>query len=120
MPLSLAIPPLYIYPNSMQRLTERLKLWRDNMRNLAMCCMILFLLALNCEAIAPVQLTGTNGHAILSQLEGSAKTANVSTNASLWNWGTIPIGYAMNKSGMINPLDGTVLSNSYNVWTPSI
>jgi hypothetical protein len=90
------------------------------MRNIVICGLILFALALNCEATAPIQLTGSNGQAILSQLEGSAHTANAATNTSLWNWGTIPIGYGLNKSGILNPLDGTVLSNSYNVWTPSI
>jgi hypothetical protein len=90
------------------------------MRNLIICGLILLALALNCEAIAPVQLTGSNGQAILSQLEGSAKTANLSTNTSLWNWGDIPIGYGLNKSGMLNAFDGTVLSNDYGTWTPSI
>ena len=80
----------------------------------------LLALVLNCEATAPVQLTGSNGQAILSQLEGSAKTANLSTNTSLWNWGNIPIGYELNKSGILNPFDGTVLSNDYGAWTPSI
>ena len=90
------------------------------MRILVICSLILLALVLNCEATAPVQLTGSNGQAILSQLEGSAKTANLSTNTSLWNWGGIPTGFGLNKSGMLNPLDGTILSNDYNEWTPSI
>lgn len=90
------------------------------MRNLVLCGVILLALALNCEATAPVQLTGSGGQAILSQLQGSAHTANVSTNTSLWNWGSIPIGYALNKTGILNPLDGSILSNSYGNWAPSI
>ena len=92
----------------------------DNMRYLVICSLILLALALNCEAATPVLLTGSSGQAILSQLEGSAHTANALTNTSLWNWGSIPVGYALNKSGILNPLDETVLSNDYNVWTPSI
>ena len=90
------------------------------MRNLVICGLILLTLVLNCEAIAPVQLTGSNGQAILSQLKGSAQTANLSTNTSLWNWGSVPVGYGLNESGILNPLDGTVLSNDYGVWAPSI
>jgi len=90
------------------------------MRNLVICSLILLALALNCEATAPVQLTGSSGQAILSQLEGSAHAVNASINTSLWNWGSIPVGYALNKSGILDPLDETVLSNDYNVWTPSI
>lgn len=90
------------------------------MRTLVVCSLILLALALNCEATTPVKLTGSSGQSILSQLEGSAQTANLSTNTSLWNWGSIPVGYALNKSGILNPLDGTVLSNNYGIWTPSI
>jgi hypothetical protein len=90
------------------------------MRNLVICSLILLALALNCEAATPVLLTGSSGQAILSQLEGSAHTANALTNTSLWNWGSIPVGYALNESGILNPLDETILSNDYNVWTPSI
>jgi hypothetical protein len=90
------------------------------MRNLVICGLILLALALNCEATAPVKLTGSNGQAILSQLEGSAQTANLSTNTGLWNWGTIPVGNELNKSGILNPIDGTILSNDYGIWAPSI
>ena len=105
----------------MQELTESIKtLMEGNMRNRVICVIILLALALNCEATAPVQLTGSNGQAILSQLEGSAKTANLSTNTGLWNWGSIPEGFALNRSGILNPLYGTVLTNDYGDWAPSI
>jgi hypothetical protein len=72
-------------------------------------------LALNCEATAPVQLSGSNGQAILSQIAGSVQTNNTSTNTGLWNWGNIPMGYSLNKSGLL-----TDLSNDYGNWTPGI
>ena len=86
------------------------------MRNPVICGLILLTLVLNCEATAPVQLTGSNGQAILSQLEGSAQTANLSTNTSLWNWGGVPFGFTLNNSGILSPFD---YANN-GVWTPSI
>jgi hypothetical protein len=86
------------------------------MRNLVICGLILLTLVLNCEAIAPVQLTGSSGQAILSQLQGSAQTANLSTNTSLWNWGGVPFGFTLNKSGIMSPFDDV----NNGVWTPSI
>jgi len=77
-------------------------------------------LALICEASEPLQLNGSSGQAILSQItvqSNNTSTNNTSTNtlakADLWNWGGIPAGYVLNKSGMLAPL------NSGN-WTPSI
>jgi hypothetical protein len=90
------------------------------MRNLVICCLILLAFALNSEATTPVQLSGSNGLAILNQVSSSVQTINASTNTGLWNWGSIPAGYALNKSGILNRLGGSVLSNDYNVWTPSI
>jgi hypothetical protein len=90
------------------------------MRNLVICGLFLLVLAMNSQATAPVQLSGSNGLAILSQVARPIPTANTSTNTSLWNWGSIPAGYALNKSGVLNPFGGTPLSNDYNVWTPSI
>jgi len=76
-------------------------------------------LALNCEATAPVQLSGSNGQAILSQIAVPLKTNNTnntSTNTNLWNWGSIPAGYWLNKSGMLTPFG---YSND-GIWAPSI
>ena len=86
------------------------------MRNLVICCLILLTLALNCEATTPVQLTGSNGQAILSQIAVPVQTNNTSTNTNLWNWGSIPAGYGLNKSGILTPFD----YSDAGVWTPSI
>jgi hypothetical protein len=85
----------------------------------------LLALSLNCEVTAPVQLSGGNGQTILSQIAGpaqtnstsenSGQTNNISTKTNLWNWGNVPIGYVLNKSGIL-----TQLSNNYGDWTPSI
>ena len=89
------------------------------MRNLVMCGLILLALALNSGATAPVQLSGSSGLAILNQIAGSAQTNNTSKNTGLWNWGSIPIGYALNKSGIMTPIQD-LLSSNYGVWTPNI
>jgi hypothetical protein len=90
------------------------------MRNLLICSLILLALALICEASEPLQLNGSKGQAILNQItvqSNDTSTNNTSTNilanADLWNWGGIPAGYVLNKSGTLTPL------NSGN-WTPSI
>ncbi len=88
------------------------------MRNLALICLILLALTYICEAASPVQLNGSNGQAILSQIADSMQTINVSKNVSgdadLWNWGSTPLGYSLNDTGLL-PSD----QNSGN-WTPSI
>ena len=92
------------------------------MRNLVICGLVIFALALNCEATVPVQLNGSNGQAILSQIAvpvqtnntNSGQTNNSSTNTHLWNCGSIPIGYTLNKSGLLTPFDYT----NEGVWTP--
>ena len=83
------------------------------MRNLAICGLILLAFALICEATAPVQLNGSKGQAILSQIAIPVQTNNTSRNSSLWNWGSIPAGYWLNKSGILTPIDN-------GNWTPSI
>ena len=86
------------------------------MRNLILCGSILLALVLNCEATAPVQLTGSNGQAILSQIAVPVQTNNTSKSTNLWNWGSIPSGYTVNKSGILTPFE--YVNNG--VWAPSI
>ena len=96
------------------------------MRNLVISSLILLALALNCEATAPVQLSGSNGQAILSQiavpvqtnntLSESGQTNKTSINTGLWNWGGVPFGFTLNKSGILSPFD----DENNGVWTPSI
>ena len=88
------------------------------MRSLVVFSLVLLAFALNCEGTVPVQLTGSNGQAILSQLEGSAQTVNLSTNTGLWDWGSIPLGYTLNNSGILT--EQNVLSNIFGGWVPGI
>ena len=65
--------------------------------------LIILLLALNCMATATVQLGGDSGKAILTQV-ASVNVTDQTTKAShgdLWNWGKIPMNYAINKSGKL-------------------
>jgi hypothetical protein len=52
-------------------------------------------------------------------MTGSAQTANLSTNTSLWNWGDNPMGYTLNQSGQLMPTQN-VLVNDFGGWVPSI
>ena len=85
------------------------------MRNLVLCGLILLTLALNCEAMAPVQLGGSNGQAILDQVSSPGQILNLSTNTGLLNLGNIPSGHALNQSGILNPIETALYD-----WTPGI
>jgi hypothetical protein len=85
------------------------------MRNLAICSLILLASALICEATAPVQLNGSGGQAILSQIAVPVQTNNTS-DANLWNWGSTPLGYSLNNSGSLTPFEW----ENDGEWTPSI
>ena len=89
------------------------------MRNMVVSCLVLFVLALNYGAFAQVDLSGTHGQIILNEMTGSAQTANLSTNTSLWNWGDNPMGYTLNQSGQLMPTQN-VLVNDFGGWVPSI
>ena len=69
------------------------------MKNLVIYGLVLFLLALNCMAVSPVQLTGSSGKVVLdslgvnnsSQASGAlaGNTSNLTGNNSLenlWSW----------------------------------
>jgi hypothetical protein len=109
------------------KLTEGIKLsWGTNMRNLVICALILFALSLDCGATAPVQLSGSYGQAVLSQIAGPAQANNTSANFgqtnntsinNLWNWGGTPNGYMLNNTGAFTPFQ---YENNSGVWTPSI
>jgi len=71
------------------------------MKKLMLSSLIILLLALNCMATATMQLGGDSGKAILMQV-ASVNVTNQITKASqgdLWNWGKIPMNYALNESG---------------------
>jgi hypothetical protein len=81
------------------------------MKNLVIYGLVLFLLALNCMAVSPVQLTGSSGKAVFdslgvnnsSQASGAlaGNASNLTGNNSLenlWSWGKIPEGYSLENS----------------------
>ena len=97
------------------------------MKNLVIYGLVLFLLALNCMAVSPVQLTGSSGKAVLdslvvnnsSQASGAlaGNASNLTGNNSLenlWSWGNIPVGYSLDKSGNL------VQNSTDTEWEPSI
>ena len=92
------------------------------MRNLVILSLILLLLALNCKAIEPVQLSGINGQTILAQI-ASTNITNQITKASatdLWSWGNhTPLNYVLNKSGKLSELPEEPPSDD-NVWLGTI
>lgn len=89
------------------------------MRTLLICVLILMLLALSVNAVEPVQLSGTSGQTILMQIAGASQINNATTMPGLWNWGNIPMGYALNSSGQLVPTQ-QILENDYGGWVPSI
>jgi len=97
------------------------------MKNLVIYGLVLFLLALNCMAVSPVQLTGSSGKAVLNSLgvnNSSQASGALAGNASnltgnnslgdLWSWGKIPVGYSINKFGKL------VENTTEAEWRPSI
>ena len=97
------------------------------MKNLVIYGLVLFLLALNCMALSPVQLTGSSGKAVLNSLgvnnssQASGALAGNASNLtgnnsleSLWSWGKIPEGYSINKFGKL------VENTTEAEWRPSI
>jgi hypothetical protein len=86
----------------------------SDMRILVISGLILMILAFNSLAAVPMQLGGDAGKAILVKVANSTfnqtingtqnldTTTNRRSNVSagdLWDWGTPPAGYAVDKSG---------------------
>ena len=97
------------------------------MKNLVIYGLVFFVLVLNCMAVSPVQLTGSSGKAVLdslgvynsSQASGAlpGNTSNltgINSLENLWNWGNIPEGYSLGKSGNL------VENSTDTEWQPSI
>ena len=95
--------------------------------NLVIYSLVLFMLALNCMAVSPVQLTGSSGKEVLNSIgvnNYSKATETLAGNASnltginslenLWSWGNIPEGYSLNKFGKL--IENTTEAE----WRPSI
>ena len=77
------------------------------MRNLIVFGLVILLLALTCEAMVPVQLTGTSVKDILTQI-ASTKITTQPTNASsagLWSWGSVPYGNIISDGKLVSTGD---------------
>jgi hypothetical protein len=75
-----------------------------NMRNLVVFGLVLLLLALNCEAMAPVQLTGAGGKDILTKIANTNITTQPTkaSTSDLWNWGTVPLGNVLENGKLVS------------------
>lgn len=76
------------------------------LRNLILLSLALSFLAIDCTAIVPVQLGGSSGQSILTQVASVNVTSQL-TNASpvdLWSWGKTPYNYILNESGEISEI----------------
>jgi hypothetical protein len=66
----------------------------------------LMLLALNCEAAEPVQLSGSGGQTILAQVASTNITTQVTkASADLWSWGSIPLGNVLSNGKLVSTGD---------------
>jgi hypothetical protein len=75
---------------------------RSLMRNLILFGFIFMLLMLNCMAVAPLQLSGSTGEALLAKVSNNTTNQTVQANetkAGLWSWGKVPVGHLLNPSG---------------------
>ncbi|MGD0952301.1 MAG: hypothetical protein ABR985_07890 [Methanotrichaceae archaeon] len=88
------------------------------MRKLIIFWLVLLSLALNCEATAPVQLSGTGGQTILAQVASTNITNQVtkSSDGELWNWGDLPLNKVLDKTGKIFDIANEDGSDDGNVW----
>ncbi len=89
------------------------------MKTLLICVLVVLLLALGSNAVEPVQLSGASGQTILAQIAGPSQTTNTTAMPGLWTWGKTPMGYALNSSGQLIPVQ-QLLDNDYGGWVPSI
>jgi len=91
------------------------------LKNLLFCGLLVLTLVLGCAAISPMKLSGDSGKAILATMTNNSsnqtlKASTGNTSDNLWSWGTVPIGYALNRSG--DPVE--LPSDQEAEWTPSI
>jgi hypothetical protein len=103
----------------------------NEMRNLILCGLFLFILVLDCQSVEPIHIDRDNGMTILENLTISSSDqtdtkatsainqtnltskSSTSTAGGLWSWGDTPIGYELNKSG-------SLISLANQEWVPSI
>jgi hypothetical protein len=103
------------------------------MRNIIISALTLFSLACSCYSLQPVAISQETGMSILSSitpnstnqsemnssiklnLTNQTETSRQSSNygSGLWSWGSIPVGYELNKNGTLTRLTS-------EEWEPSI
>jgi hypothetical protein len=81
------------------------------MRSLVMCGLLLLALSFCCMAIAPVQVGGERGQAVLAMIANKPLFHNSSDSSDLWIWGGSPTGF-----GQLFPGEGS--SNDFGGWAP--
>jgi hypothetical protein len=101
------------------------------MRNFIISVLILTAIAMNCQALNPVNISQESGMSILASFSANSsntsalqnnsmqnqtdQTSNLSKDSAgdLWSWGKIPIGYEVDKNGSLVKL-------ADQQWNPSI
>lgn len=86
-----------------------------------MCCLLLYVLAMGTQAVAPIQLSGEDGQAVLAKVT-VFHANNTSSEEGLWGWGGSPQGYAQlypsqlqsNDLGGLTPTVQTPLGYTIN------
>jgi hypothetical protein len=88
------------------------------MRYLIISALILFMLACNCQSLDAIMINQESGMTILAnftsnltnQSDVNANITQNQTNANssdatgLWSWGKIPLGYELNKNGILTKM----------------
>ena len=101
------------------------------MRNFIISVLFLTAIAMNCQALNPVNISQESGMSILASFSANSsntsalqnnsmqnqtdQTSNLSKDSAgdLWSWGKIPIGYEVDKNGSLVKL-------ADQQWNPSI
>jgi hypothetical protein len=101
------------------------------MKNFIICGLILFVLAMNCQSTEPLRIGRDTGMTVLARLSDNSSNQLITgvtdmpnqtsqndiyfagNDNGLWSWGSIPIGYGLNESGVLTRL-------SDQEWVPSI
>lgn len=80
-------------------------------RSLLTCGLLLLALSIISEAIAPIEIGGERGQAVLAMIANRPLSSNSSDSSDLWSWGGSPTGF-----GQLFPGEGS--SNDFGGWAP--
>ena len=101
------------------------------MRNFIISVLVLMAIAINCQALNPVNISQESGMSILASISANSSNTSTLQNNSmqnqtdltrdlskeaaggLWSWGKIPIGYEIDKNG-------SLVKMADQQWNPSI